>query len=97
MFADDSKCYRQIITRQDRELLQEDLNSLHQWSLTWDLNFNAKKCVILRFSRKKIPVPPKVYSLNHEAIKSASTQSDLGILVSDNLKWSPHIINIVAR
>ena len=27
---------------------------------------------------------------------SASTQSDLGILVSDILKWSPHIINIVA-
>ena len=39
-----------------------------------------------------------MYSLNHETIKSASTQSvDLGILVSDNLKWSPHIINIVAR
>ena len=51
----------------------------------------------LRFSRKKIPVPPKVHSLNHEIRKSASTQSDLAILVCDNLKWSPHIINIVAR
>ena len=30
MFADDSKCYRQIIIPQDRELFQEDLNSLHQ-------------------------------------------------------------------
>ena len=30
MFADDSKCYRQIITPQDRELVQENLNSLHQ-------------------------------------------------------------------
>ena len=88
MFADDNKCYHQIITPQDRELLQE--------YLTWNLNFNAKKCVTLRFSSKKILVPPKVYSLNHETIKSASTQSDLGILVSDNLKWSPHIINIVA-
>ena len=50
-----------------------------------------------RFSRKKIAVSPKVYSLNHETIKSASTQSDLGIRVSDNLQWSRHIINIVAR
>ena len=78
MFADDSKCYPQIVTPQNRELFQEDLNSLHQWSLTWDLNFNAKKCVTLRFSGKKIPVPPKVYSLNHRTIKSASVaiQSD---------------------
>ena len=51
----------------------------------------------LRFSRKKIPVPPEVHSVNHEIRKSASTQSDLAILVCDNLKWSPHIINIVAR
>ena len=51
----------------------------------------------LRFSRKKIPVPPKVYSLNHEIIMSASTQNNLSILVSDNLKWFPYIINIVAR
>ncbi|CAB3983986.1 ATP-dependent DNA helicase PIF1-like [Paramuricea clavata] len=44
MFADDSKCYRQITQPRDRDLLQDDLNSLHQWSKTWDLNFNAKKC-----------------------------------------------------
>ena len=49
-----------------------------------------------RFSRKKIPVPPKVHYLNHEIKKSASKQSDLGILVRDISKWSPHIINIVA-
>ena len=28
---------------------------------------------------------------------SCSTQGDLGILVKDNLKWSPHIINVVAK
>ena len=27
---DDSKCYCQIMTSQDRELLQDDLNSIHQ-------------------------------------------------------------------
>ena len=97
IFADDSKCYRQISRPGDRDLLQDDLDSLHQWSVTWDLNFNAKKCATLKFSRKKTPVPPQDYSLNHQLIKSCSTQNDLGILVSDNLKWSPHINNIVAK
>ena len=70
MFADDSKCYRQISRPRDRDLLQDDLDSLHQWSVTWDLNFNAKKCATLKFSRKKTPVLPQNYSLNHQLIKS---------------------------
>ena len=57
----------------------------------------AKKCVALRFSRKKTSVPRQDYSLNQQLIKYSSIQSDLGILVSDNLKWSQHIINIVSK
>ena len=95
MFATDSKCYRQISHPRDRDLLQDDLNSLHQWSQTWDLNFNAKKCATLRFSRKKTPIPPQDYSLNQQLVMSSSTQGDLGVLVKDNLKWSPYIINVL--
>ena len=82
MFADDRKCYRQITQPRDRYLLQDDLNSLRQWSMTWDLNFNAKKCVALRFSRKKTSVPPQDYFLNQQLIKSSSTQSDLTSSIS---------------
>ena len=67
------------------------------YAVTWDLNFNVKKCATPKFSRKKTPVPPQDYSLNHQLIKSCSMQNVLGILVSDNLKWSPHINNIVAK
>ncbi len=55
------------------------------------------KCATLKFLRKKTPVPCKHYSLNHQLIKSCSMQNNLGILVSDNLKWSPHINNFVAK
>ena len=33
----------------NRDLLQDDLKSLHQWSETWNLNFHGKKCVALKF------------------------------------------------
>ena len=97
MFADDSKCYRQITQPRDRNLLQSDLDSLHHWSSTWDLNFNIKKCAALRFSRRKTSAPTQGYVLNQKPIKFAATQNDLGILVSNDLKWSSHVINIVAK
>jgi hypothetical protein len=98
MFADDSKCYRQITQPRDRNLLQSDLDSLHHWSSTWDLNFNTKKCAALRFSRRKTSAPTQGYVLNQKPIlKFAATQNDLGILVSNDLKWSSHVINIVAK
>ena len=61
------------------------------------VEFNTNKCVALQFSWKKSSVPPQEYLLNQQPINSSATQNDLGILVSNNLKWSPHIINIVAK
>jgi hypothetical protein len=88
MFADDNKCYLQITHLRDRNLLQSDLDSLHHWSSTWDLNFNTKKCVALRFIRRKTSAPTQGYVLNQKSIKFAASQNNLGILVSNDLKWS---------
>ena len=51
--------------------------------------------IILRhitFSRKRLVESPE-YSLNHELITLNSSQKDL----TNNLKWSPHITNIVSK
>ena len=97
MFADDSKCYKKIEKPQDRNLLQTDLDSLHQWSLTWDLSFNASKCAAMRFSRKTRSEQPQGYHLNQQPIPFKITQKDLGILVSESLKWSSHINNLISK
>jgi hypothetical protein len=47
------------------------------------------------FHGEKPLLQPKV--LNQKTIKFAATQNDLGILVSNDLKWSSHVINIVAK
>ena len=51
IFADDSKCFRLILGRDDGDKLQDDLNKLFQWSLIWGMQFNAKKCKVLRVVR----------------------------------------------
>ena len=48
IFADDTKVYRRVASDDDRAKLQEDINSLVQWSDTWQLRFNADKCKVLQ-------------------------------------------------
>jgi hypothetical protein len=50
----------------------------------------------ITFSRKRL-IESSEYSLNHELVTLNSSQMDLGIIISNNLKWSPHITNIVSK
>ena len=51
-FADDTKCFRQIISILDIQQLQEDLNSLFNWTINNHLSFNLSKFVFMSFHRK---------------------------------------------
>ena len=96
LFADDSKCYRAIQPPADRDLLQTDLDSMHNWSISWQLKFNVSKTLLLRVSRKRIS-PTHSYHLNNQPIKIVAKQVDLGVVVSSDLKWSPHIASCTAK
>ena len=47
LFADDSKLLRKIRNHNDCVELQNDINKINQWSKTWEIEFNAKKCHVL--------------------------------------------------
>ena len=51
LFADDSKCFRLVLGRDNGDKLQDDLNKLFRWSLISGMEFNAKKCKVLRVAR----------------------------------------------
>ena len=53
LFADDSVMYKSVKTIQDRKVLQNDLDQLHQWEKRWQLRFNARKCNIMRATHAK--------------------------------------------
>ena len=42
LFADDTKIFRQITTKEDALQLQSDIDSLGQWSQKWLLTFHPK-------------------------------------------------------
>ena len=44
LFADDTKIFRNIIDGEDKEIVQDDLENLENWSNTWLLKFHPEKC-----------------------------------------------------
>ena len=80
--ADDCKCSRIIDTVGDLELFQQDLDSLHQWSVRNFMHFNVKKCKIMtitkRFNHSLLVFSWK--TLNWKRLKSLKTWGLLQII-----------------
>ena len=51
-FADDTKCYKSNLQLIDSFQLQQDLNSLSDWSKHWSFFFNSSKFIHLSFNSK---------------------------------------------
>jgi hypothetical protein len=96
LFADDSKCYRANQSPAGRDLLQTNLDSMHNWSISWQLKFNVSKTLLLGVSRKR-NYPTHSYHLNNKPVKIVANQVDLGVVVSNDLKWYPHIASCTAK
>ena len=84
LYADDCKCSRIIDTAGDLELLQQDLDSLHQWSVRNFMNFNVKKCKIMKITKKIQPLTSSFFLENSER-EEVKEFKDLGIITNHHL------------
>ena len=71
--------------------IQEDINSLEQWSKSWCMPFNANKCMLLQINNSD--KDPRLYMDGHE-IPTSHTLKYLGVTFENNLKWNAHVTNI---
>ena len=96
LFADDCLLYRVIQSTDDTAILQADLNSVVNWSNKWQMSFNTKKCKTLPVTTKKNPIA-HTYKMADDNLEIVSHHPYLGIELTQNLKWSLHINNIVSK
>ena len=96
LFADDCLVYRPIRSEADQVLLQRDLSALELWGDTWGMRFNAIKCNIMRISRSRNPLT-RMYSLCNHVLSEVDTAKYLGINLSSELSWSPHVSSVVSK
>lgn len=65
-----------------------------QWTKDWLLTLNAEKCTVLHIGPKN---PHHKYTIEGTPVHTVTTQKDLGVIVSQDLKWEPHIVEVVKR
>ena len=73
-FADDTKLGKSVSTLEDCQYLQKDLDSLHNWSLEWQMEFNADKCSIIHLGHNNLQYK---YSLGEKDLNSSPCKRDL--------------------
>ena len=93
LFADDTKCLQSVRSSSDCHSLQRDLQN---WSKYWNLQFNERKCVLLRFSAK-CPLTSYNYTIGDNPIATTELHKDLGVIMSNNLSWAEHLKFISSR
>ena len=89
LFADDTKVFTKST---DHTILQQDLDSLLQWSSDWQLHFNVDKCKVIHYGKKK---PKHKYTMVttqiSQPLRVDLEEKDLGVLFDEDLKFRKHV------
>ena len=93
LFADDIKLYTELSYPSAHINFQSQLNLIHLWASTWQVEISYEKCNIL-YLRKKLP---QTFSFNNTQIRTADSVNDLGLLIAPGLKFNNHIDNIILK
>ena len=73
------------------ESLQNDLDSLDDWSERWLLRFNPDKCHVLTLGKFENIMHTHRYKIYGTEIEHVFDEKDLGITVDSKLKFEEHI------
>ena len=97
LFADDCLLYRSIRSQDDAAAIRDDLASLQIWESKWLMSFNPDKCEVLRITNKRKGVIQHEYTIHGKVLRTVESAKYLGVTLSKNLNWKPHIINITKK
>ena len=91
-FADDTKIWRGVKSKDDYEQLQADLQSVYSWADTINMAFNSDKFEWIRYALSPDSAPIFQYlSPDQSAIEQKYSLRDLGVMVSSDLSFYLHI------
>ena len=62
----------------------------------WDMEFNAKKCEVFHVTRERKPLIYP-YTLHGQILESVPTAKYLGVTISNDLRWEPHVRTITKK
>jgi hypothetical protein len=73
------------------DIINRDLEQIHQWSVNWLVKFNPQKTETMVISRKLMkPLHPPL-EMNSQIIQQGTNHKHLGLFFSNNGLWHDHI------
>ncbi|MEL7079429.1 MAG: reverse transcriptase family protein, partial [Cyanobacteria bacterium J06582_2] len=97
LFADDSRASSIVSSDSDKNNFQTELNDvIYPWAPTNKAVFNGDKFEHIHFGKKMSP-SPTYYDPQGNPIETKNLIKDLGILISNDLSWSPHINKVISE
>ena len=97
LFADDCLLYRVVNTITDQLQLQKDLKALENWSSTWGMDFNTSKCHVMIVKKGQSRKLSHFYQLGGSILDAVQHEKYLGVIMSQDMSWSPHVSSITAK
>lgn len=96
LYADDLKFYRTVTTPIDCLALQSDIVSLLKWCDLNGMEVNAKKCQVITFDRKLVPIT-HTYNMGSSSLARVFSVKDLGVLLDRKLTFNEHVTTVIAK
>ena len=98
LFADDTSLYIVVENPANAALhLNADLLKIFNWALVWLVDFHPDKTVSFIASRKRLkPDHPPLFMGNTQ-IKEVKKHKHLGLIISSDGNWTPHISYICEK
>jgi len=97
-FADDTRVLTAITSEEDTRTLQSNLQTIYNWQKTKNMQFNEKKFELIRYgSNQHIKDTTSYVGPNKTKIEEKLCVKDLGVKMSNNLKFSDHIESICSK
>ena len=82
-FADDTKLGHTVISQNDKEILQSQLDSLTKWADKWGMEFNVSKCKVMHLGSRNNNF---TYTMKGEILNVVDHEKDIGITFNESLK-----------
>jgi len=93
-FADDTKGGKIIVNTEDRDKLQQALDSLCDWADKWGMSFNLGKCKVMHVGTHN---PAYEYFMRGVRLEETEEERDIGVAVTKNLKPSAQCSKAAGR
>ena len=93
-FADDTKIANTVVSNAQVVEMQKNLDKLSAWGKKWQMSFNVEKCKVLHIGYRNGKAK---YIMNDTQLKSVDRETDLGVLISNNLKPCQQCSEVVKR